>query len=308
MEKEYDTIIIGQGVAGLAAAIYCGRLNLKTIVVGAEQGGTLINASIIENYTGFSKISGVGLMEKLTEHAKDYKIEITQEKVEKISKEKNKFRIQTNKKDIYSKTIIFCTGSTWRKLNIPGEEEFANKGVHYCALCDGFFYKDKTIAVLGGGDSAVKEALLLSNYAKKIYLISRSPLRPEPINFEKLKKEKKIEFFEGINVKEIIGSKFAESVLLDKKIKGSDILKLDGIFVEIGRLPLSELAISLGVKINKNKEIITDKESKTNVKGIFASGDVTNTKIKQAITGVGDSVKAAYSAYEYLNQEKAPNY
>ncbi len=308
MEKEYDVVIIGQGIAGLAAAIYCGRLNLRAIVIGNEPGGTLVNASLVENYPGINKISGTGLMKKVKEHAEDYNSEILQERAENISKEKNKFKIHTRKGDFYSRAIIFCTGSTWKKLGVPGEEKFSGKGVHYCALCDGFFYKDKVVAVLGGGDSAVKEALLLSRYAKKVYAIARTRLKPEPINLEKLKKEKKIEVIEGAEVKEITGKEFAENITLNKKIRSSDKLKVDGIFVEISRMPLSELAISLGVKVNKNKEIITNKESQTNVNGIYAAGDVTDTKLKQAITGVGEAVKAVYSAYEYLNQKEISRY
>jgi len=178
-----------------------------------------------------------------------------------------------------------------------------NKGVRYCALCDGVFYKNKTVAVVGGGNSAAKEALLLSQYAKKVYLIARSTLKAEPINLNRVKAEKKIQVFEGTQIKEIKGNKFIKEVILAKKT-GSEVLKLDGVFVSIGHIPLSELAIKLGVKVNKNKEIIINKESQTNVKGIYAAGDVTDTRFKQAITGVGEGVKAVYSIYSDLGNEK----
>lgn len=304
MGKIFDVIIIGTGIAGLAAAIYCARLNLKTIVIGKQPGGTLVNASLVENYPGFSKISGIGLMKKVLEHAKEYNPEILGAVVEKISPKKNLFEISTKKKHFLTKTIIFCTGSEWGKLGVHGEKEFTNKGVHYCALCDGFFYRNKIVAVLGGGDSAVKEALLLSKHAKKVYIISRGKLKPEPINLKRIKAEKKIQIIEGAQVKQITGKNSADSIILDKKLKNSNILKLDGVFVEIGRVPLSGLAVKLGVRVNKNKEIITDKESKTSIKGIYAAGDVTDTKLKQAITGVGEAVRAVYSAYEYLNHKQ----
>jgi len=304
MKIQYDVVIIGRGIAGYAAAIYCGRLGLKSIIIGNEPGGTLVNASLVENYPGFSKISGKGLIKKVTDHSKDYNTEILEGLVEKISKVKDVFEVYTKKKKIISKTIIFCTGSQWKKLNVPGEKEFTNKGVHYCALCDGFFYKKKTVAVIGGGDSAVKEALLLSKYAKKVYIISRSKLNPEPINLNRVKSEKKIEIIEGTSVKEIKGNEFVESLVLSD----SRLLKLEGVFVEVGREPLSTLAIKLGVKINKDKEIITNKEAKTNVKGIYAAGDVTDIKIKQAITGVGEAVKSVYSAYSDLNDKETLSY
>lgn len=297
--------IIGGGIVGLSAAIYCGRLSLKTILIGKEPGGTLTEAHIVENYPGFSEISGIELTNKVLEHAKKYDVQILQGFVEKISwSKKTCFEIYTGKQNFHAKTLIFCTGSERRKLGITGEKEFANKGVHYCALCDGVFYKNKIVLVVGGGDSAIKEALLLSKYAKKVYIIARSRIKPEPINLKRIKAEKKIEIIEGAQVKEIKGNKFVESIVLDKKIKNSKILKVDGIFVDIGNISLSSLATKLGVKLNKEKEIIIDKESRTNVKGIYAAGDVTDTKFKQAITGVGEAIKAVYSAYECLSKEK----
>ena len=307
MENIFDVVIIGSGIAGLSAAIYSKRLGFNSIVIGNEPGGTLMNASLIENYPGFSKISGKGLIKKVEEHLQNYNPNILNDTVEKIKKQENKFLIKTKKEEVLGKTIIFCTGSEWKKINIPGEKEFLNKGVHYCALCDGFFYKEKTIAVLGGGDSATKEAILLSKYAKKTYLITRGKLNAEPINIKKIKKEK-IEIIENTEVIEIKGEKFVNSIVLDKEFNGSNVLNVDGVFVEIGRTPISELAISLGVKTNEEKEIIIDKESKTNVQGIYAAGDVTDNQLKQAITGVGEAVKASYSAYKYLNNKKTLRY
>lgn len=302
--EAYDLIIIGGGVAGLAAAIYCGRFNLKQIVIGKVVRGTLPKANYVENYPGFKKIRGLELANLILEHAKEYTSEIISDDVLSVSKTGNCFNIKTKKSEYAGKAILFATGSDWKKLNVKGENEFMHNGVHYCALCDGRFYKGKTIAVIGGGDSAVKEALLLSEYAKKVYIITRSELRPEPINLEKLKKNNKIEAITGMQVKEIIGDKHVNSVVLSKKYAGSDSLKVDGVFVNVGQIPLSELAKKLGVNVNEKGEIITDKESRTNIKGVYAAGDVTDSKFKQAITGVGEAVKAVYSAYEYISKEK----
>ncbi|MAH03377.1 hypothetical protein CMI39_01170 [Candidatus Pacearchaeota archaeon] len=302
---QYDVIIVGGGIVGLSAAIYSGRLNLKTLIIGKEKGGTIVKTDMIENYPGFKKISGMDLFNNVLNHAKNYKIEIYDGNVEKITwSKKTCFVINTKKKKYTSKTILFCTGSELRKLNVKGEKEFESKGVHSCALCDGPLYKNKVLAVIGGGDSAVKEALLLSQYAKKVYIIARSKLKPEPINLERLKKAKKIKVILGTQIKEIKGDKFVNSLVLDKKFNNSNILKLDGVFVNIGHIPLSSLGVNLGVKLNKNKEIIIDKESKTNIKGVYAAGDITDTTFKQAITGVGEAVKAVYSIYEYINHER----
>lgn len=187
---------------------------------------------------------------------------------------------------------------------MKGALEFEKKGVTYCALCDAALYKNKIVAVIGGSDSAAKEALLLSEFAKKVYIIYRGEkIRPEPINDERIKKNKKIIVITKTNIKEIKGDKFVTHVILDNKFQGKNILKLDGVFGAIGSDPLSELAKKIGVKLNEKKEIIIDhKSSKTNVQGVFAAGDVVDTDFKQAITGVAEGVTAAHSAYNYINE------
>ncbi len=309
MEKIYDALIIGAGVTGLAAAMYAGRLNLKTLVLGATSGtelpvgGVITLTDTVENYPGFKSLTGQELAKKLEEHAKDYNIEIKEEKVADISKDKGHFTVKTEKSSCNTKTIIFATGAKWRELPMKGAEEFKNKGVHYCALCDGALYKDKVIAIIGGSDSAAKEALLLSQFAKKVYIIYRKDkIRAEPINAKLIEKSKKIEVITNTNVTEILGDKFVNKAILDKEYNGSKELKVNGIFGAIGNIPLSELAVKLGVKINKKKEIIIDRDSKTNVKGVFAAGDVVDSSFKQAITGVAEGVVAAHSAYAYITR------
>jgi thioredoxin reductase (NADPH) len=307
----YDTIIIGAGVAGLAAAMYTGRLNLKTLVLGASSdtelpvGGIITLAKPIENYPGFESIAGQDLAKKIEEQARSYNAEIKEEKAVSIEKndKSNSFTVKTEKSSYTSKTIIFATGTKWRKLPMKGAEEFKNKGVHYCALCDGALFKDKIIAIIGGSDTAAKEALLLSQYGKKVYIIYRKEkIRAEPANTKLIEKNSKIEVINNTNVVEILGDKLVNKITLDKEYNGSKELKVNGVFGAIGHIPLSDLAVKLGVKVNDKKEIIIDRNSKTNVKGIFAAGDVIDSAFKQAITGVAEGVVAAYSAYNYINE------
>ncbi len=305
--NEYDIAIIGAGCAGLAAAMYSGRFELKTVVFGEIVGGTIITTDNVENYPGFVRLTGYELAEKLKEHALSYPaVTIIEEKVTNVARENenNGFVLEASSGKYHAKTIIFSTGTEWKKLNIKGEKEFANRGVHYCALCDGTFYKDKFVAVIGGSDSAAKEALLLTQFAKRVFMIYRGEkIRPEPINYNRVMDNKKIEIIYRTNLKEIKGEKNVKSVVLDNPYNGSTEFALDAIFVAIGHNVLSELAKNLGVKLNAKNEIIIDRESKTNISGVFAAGDCVDTVFKQAITGVGEAVSASYSAYEHIKKE-----
>lgn len=312
MEK-YDFVIIGAGGTGLAAAMYAARLGLKNLVLGHSFGtenpigGVITTTNIVENYPGFEILSGSELAKKLENHARAYEnVTLKNEKVISVDKITDGFSIKTSKNTYFGKAILFATGTKWRKLEkVKGSTEFENKGVSYCALCDAPLYKNKTIAVIGGSDSAAKDALLLSEHAKKVYIIYRGKeIHPEPINFERIKSNKKIEVINNTNLKEIVGNNTVTGVILDKKYKSSDNLIVDGIFVAIGHIALSDLAKPLGVKLNKEGEIIIDhKTSETNVPGILAAGDVTDKPFKQLITGVADGCTAAYSAYEYINKK-----
>lgn len=303
-KKLYDLIIIGSGVSGLAAGMYAGRFNLKTIIIGNLRGGVITTTNIVENYPGFKRLSGIELAKEIEDHTREYKIEIVDAKIKKIERCKTKsFLVYADNKVYEGKTILFATGTIYKGLNVPGEAEFSSRGVHYCMSCDGIIYKGKTIGVVGGGDSAVKEALLGAEYGKKVYIIYRGEkVRPEPINYERMKKNKKIEVINNTNIVEIKGDKFVKSVIFDKPYKGKKEFKLDAVFIEIGHIPLSDLAKPLGVKLNEKREIIIDKESKTNVPGVFAAGDVTDSTWKQAITGVSEGCIAAYQAYVYVSQ------
>ena len=317
MVERYDFIVLGAGGTGLAAAMYAARLEMKTLVLGHSHGtelpigGVITTTHLVENYPGFIRLSGHELAKKLEEHARAYHlVTILESRAEEVKKTKEGFLVKTKRGEYLGKTILFATGTKWRKLEgVPGSEEYANKGVSYCALCDGPLFRNKVVAIVGGSDSAAKDALLLSEYAKKVYIIYRgSEIHPEPINFDRIKKNKKIEVINNVNVKEIFGDKNGvKGVILDKSYKNSKELKLDGVFVAIGHVALSDLAKPLGVKLNKSGEIIINHmTSETNVPGVYAAGDVTDQIFKQLIIGVADGCSAAYSAYEHIKRKIEP--
>ena len=305
-KNSYHTIIIGGGPVGLGAGMYAGRLGLKTLILAKVVGGTIILTDVVENYPGFKKLTGQELTDLLKEHALDYKdVEIKEEEATDIKRAQKDFEIVTENGSYMGKTIIFATGTKHRELNAPGVHEFANKGVHYCALCDSPIFRDKVVAVIGGSDSATKEALVLSRFAKKVYIIYRGEnIHPEPVNLERINKTKNIEIINTTNVTEVKGNKFVTSIMLDKPYKNSKELKLDGIFISIGLIPLSDLAKKIGVKTNDKGEIVINRKSETNVEGVFAAGDVVDTEFKQAITGVGEGVTAAYGVYKYCEAKE----
>ena len=299
----YDVAIVGGGVAGLSAAMYAGRFDLDTVIFDSNVGGTIMLTDEVENYPGFKSLTGTELANKLRAHAMIHKPKIVKKQATKITKQRRYFSI-TAGKQYHAKTVIFATGTAWRRLSAKGAREFENKGVHFCAQCDGPRYKGKVTAVVGGADSAAKAALALAGIAKQVYIIYRkSKIRAEPINYEQVIKNKKIKIIYNTNVTEILGGKVVNEIKLDKEFNGSNSLRVDGIFTEIGHIPLTELANKLGVTLNKNGEVKTDKSMQTSVSGFFAAGDITDGPFKQAITGAAEGCIAAFSAYEYINKE-----
>jgi len=306
--EEYDLIIVGSGPAGYTAGIYATRFNMKTILIGKESGGQVSESYRIENYPGFSMIKGMDLATKFKEHVESLGVEtIDFLEVAEIEKNENGFNVKTeNGIGYFGRTLIFATGAKKRKLGLLNEDSFRGRGVSYCATCDGAFFKDKTVSVIGGGDSAVASALLLSEYAKKVYLIYRrekKKMRAMPVWIERAENNKKIEMiFESVP-KELKGEKKLESVILDQNGKNVEI-KLDGLFIEIGTDPESDLAKKLGVSVDAKGYIKVNEDMSTDVPGIFAAGDVTmgSNMLAQIVTACAEGAIAAESAYKYFKK------
>jgi thioredoxin reductase (NADPH) len=293
----YDAIIIGGGPAGLSAAIYAARFNLKSILISKEIGGYMSEAPQVENYPGFKSISGMELAKTMREQVQNLGVEIVEEEVVEI---KPGFSAKTKSNQKFEgKNIILALGTERRRLNIKGESEFTGRGVSYCATCDGAFFRDKVVAVAGGANSAVVSALLLAKFAKEVHIIYRNnPLRADPVWIEKMKKVKNIKVHCCTNISEIKGTKMVESILLDN----GNTMKVDGVFVEIGSVPMVSLATSLGVKLDKEGYIIVDSAQKTNIDGIYAAGDLStgSNKLRQIITACAEGAVAADSIHKAL--------
>ena len=303
----YDVIIIGAGPAGLSAAIYAKRFKLNTLVISKDIGGNIALADIVENYPGFKSISGKDLVNSFYEHAKHYGAEIINDIVIDIEK-KELFEVKTySEKVFYSKSLIIATGEKYKKLGLPKENEL--KGISYCATCDAPLFNNKVVAVVGGGDTAISYARILSQHANKVYLIHRrKEFRAAPIDLEKIRNDKKIEILTPYVIKELIGDKKISGIVIEEvdenlrptgKVKE---LKVDGLFVAIGLEPNNEIAIRIGVKVDENGYIIVDDEMKTNVEGVFAAGDVTNkgAKLRQVVLAAAQGAIAAFSAFKYI--------
>jgi len=302
--RDYDLIIIGSGPAGLSAGIYAARYKLKTLIIGESIGGYASDAYEVENYPGFRKINGSELMEKFRQHAEDLGVKIKQGSVIDIRKGYTLFNVKDSDNNLYkAKAIIFATGTKRRSLNIPKEDEFIGKGISYCATCDAPFYKDKIVGVVGGANAAVRSALLLANYASKVYIIYRKDkLRAEPVLIDSVLSNPKMEVIYNSNVVELLGQEFLEGVKLDSNRE----LKIDGLFIEIGGIPAIDLAKGLGVKTDEEGYIIVNPDQSTNVEGIFAAGDITtnSNKFQQIITAAAEGAIAANGVYEFLKEKK----
>jgi thioredoxin reductase (NADPH) len=299
--KEYDVLILGAGMAGLTAGIYSARYNLKTVIVGKDIGGTGNVAGHVENWPGFDG-SGLELMKKIVEQVKKLGVSFVEGETEEVKKDKKGFYVEVNDEVIYGKSLIIALGMQHKKLNAKGELEFLGKGVSYCATCDGMFFKNKVVAVVGGGDSAGKAVLYLSDIASKVYLIHRkNEFSFKPICEKKLSAKKNVEKITDSVVSEIRGDKKVSKILL-KSVSGKTEkeLDVDGVFIEIGAAPVLEVVKPLNLALDQKGFIITDKNSKTNVDGVFAAGDATNISLKQLTVSAGEGAIAAKEAYDYL--------
>ena len=302
---DYELAIIGAGPAGYSAAIYAVRAGIKTLVLDKGFGGGLASISPnIENYAGFESISGMDLAEKMKKHASKYTKLNLNEEVEDVVKKDDGFEIKTNKKKYKLKAIIICTGTEYRKLNAPGEKELVGKGVSYCATCDGFFFKDKIVAVVGGGNSALIEAIYLKQIGcREVYVIHRrDQLRAEKayVN-EAIKKGVKIIY--NTHVEEIKGKNRVDFLEVhDVKTNKKSKINLDGVFISIGEEPQNKLAKKLGVKLDEKGFIIVDRQMRTNIKGLYAAGDITGG-LRQVVTAAAEGAIAALSSTEAVGKK-----
>lgn len=304
----YDLIIIGGGPAGITAGIYATRQRLNTLLITKTLGGQIVNKAVaIENYPGFEKISGLELIRRFEGHLKKQKIDIKGDEVVEIKKENDSFLVWTKNKDKFeSKTVIIASGADPRPLEVPGEKEFVGKGLSYCAVCDGPLFSNKTVAVIGGGNSGFETALFLTNLAKKIYILEYGPeVTADKENQEMVKKIGKVEIITQALLKEIQGDKFVNSIIYqDRKTKKEKTLVVQGVFVEIGLRPATSFVKDL-VDFNEKDEIKVEFENyQTKTLGLFAVGDVNVGRFKQIITACGEGAKASLAAFNYLRKQK----
>lgn len=300
----YDIIVVGAGPAGLTAAIYARRAEKKVIVLEANTyGGQIINTLDIENYPVNEHISGFDFATKLYNQAKNLGAEVVFEKVIDIKNNKNNLEVITTKNTYQTKTIILATGSQNRKLGLNNEEKLIGKGLSYCATCDGAFYKNKVVAVVGGGNTAIEDAIYLSNLAKKVYIIHRSEnFSADSAYVTKLKEHDNVEFILNSNVAKLNGNEKLESVEIIDKDNNSKVIELDGLFVAIGRVPENNNFAKL-INIDKNGYIIAKEDCHTNVEGIYVAGDTRVKEVRQLVTAASDGAVAATEAIKYINSK-----
>lgn len=302
----YDLIIIGGGPAGIAAGIYAARQKLNTLLIAKGFGGQMARKAVdIENYPGFKKISGLELIQKFEKHLRKQKIDIERDSATKIKKAGKNFSVLTgSRKKFQAKTVIVASGADPRLLEVPGEKKFIGRGVSYCVQCDGPFFTDKNVVVIGGGNAGLEAALALSSYAKKIYILEfKSEVGADQIIQERAEKTGKIKEITSATLKKIQGKKFVESIVYqDRNSQELQTLKAEGVFVEIGSIPATGFVKDL-VDFSERDEIKIDpKTNMTCTPGLFAAGDVTDVKHKQIVVACGEGVKAALSVYDYLQK------
>ncbi len=299
----YDVLVVGGGCAGASSGMYAARFNMKTVVFAEQPGGLITTTHLVENYPGIKSITGPDMGQVFIEHAMESGAEMKFDRVKKIEKQEDGlFRVEAGNDEYISRTVVMATGTKHRHLGVPGEEEYANKGVSYCALCDAAFFKDKTAAIVGGGDSAAIEANILAQHCSKVYvLVRKDHMRAEPVNQDKIEKDPKVEIKYLTEIDSIGGDGEKVTHLM---LKGGDKLELDGVFMAIGQLPQNELAEGVGAELDERGFLIVNRESGTNVPGFYGAGDITNAQFKQAIIGAAEGVYASVKAYEYIQSQK----
>ena len=304
----YDLIIIGGGPAGIAAGIYAARKRLRTLLLTGDFIGQVGKTGQVDNYLGFFEISGMNLMKKFEDHLRKFEIEIREgEKVTKVEKSQKNFLVKTEKgKEFLAKSVIAATGRDPRPLEVPGEKEFIGRGVSYCSICDAPFFKEKSVAVIGGGNSGFEAALDLAKYAKRIFIFERSDkIIADEILQEQVSREKKIEIHLNKELKKIEGKEKVQDIGYQDIETGKTFqVPIDGVFVKIGTIPATGFLKGL-VEFNEVDEIKVDFQTcQTSTPGIFAAGDINDGKWKQIVIAAGEGCRAALAAYEYLIKMK----
>ena len=305
MSDTNDVLIIGAGPAGLSAAIYTGRARLETLVCErATPGGQILLTDFIENYPGFAEgVSPIKIMEDIRKQAERFGAEIVTDDIQEIRKQESDWLIIGNRREYRSRAVLVATGSDHRKLGVEGEKELTGRGVSYCATCDAAFFQDKTVAVVGGGNWALTEALFLTRFCKEVKIIHRrDQFRAEKILQERVSKNPKIEVLWDTVVEKIAGEARLESLSLrDVRSDAPSQLSLDGLFISIGTIPNTKI---MGDMVNKNEwgEVKVGKNMATGVPGLYAAGDVTDACPEQMATAVGTGVTAALAITEYLSE------
>jgi len=304
--EEKELIIIGGGPAGLAAALYGGRATLRTLLLEKGMpGGLAATTAHIENYPGFpSGLGGMDLAAQFEEQAKKFGVEIRNAQVESLSKEGEAFIVRTADEAFRASTVILATGASPSMLGVPGEKEFIGRGVSYCATCDGAFFRDQVLAVVGGGDAAVEEAMFLTRFASRVFVIHRrNELRATKIIQDRAFKNSKLEFVWSTVVEAIRGQdKVEEVVLKDVRSGATRILPVAGVFIYVGNRPNSGLVAGLA-ELDARGYVITDDEMRTRTSGLFAAGDVRRKLLRQVVTAVADGAVAAVAAEKYLAEK-----
>lgn len=316
IQIEYPLIVVGAGPAGLAASIYASRYKISHIILDDKPGGQvmMLGDKTVENYPGLSSIPASELIGRFLEQAKGYGVQVAPEAIKGIKKTESGFELVTEKNGYRAKAVILAMGASHRKLGVPGEDNLFGKGVSYCITCDAPLYKNKKVAIIGGGDSAIAGAIHLSAFAEKIYVIHRrNEYRAEPLWVERMRQNNKIEEVLSTQIREIRGTDKVEAVVLDNPHNGSDTLAVDGVFIEVGQMPVSALVQPLGVEVNELGFIVVSPNMETTVPGIFSAGDLSvirgERQFRQIITATADGVRAAAAVYHYLNQkEPAPSW
>lgn len=300
----YDTIIIGAGPAGMTAALYAARSNLKVALIeGGLPGGQMNNTSDIENYPGYANISGPELAEKMFEPLENLGVEHLYGLVENIEDHGDVKKVITDDEEFETRTVIVATGSKHRLLGVPGEEELNSRGVSYCAVCDGAFFRDQDLLVVGGGDSAVEEAIFLTQFAKSVTTVHRrDELRAQKVLQDRAFANEKINFIWDSVVKEIKGENRVESVVIEN-VKTNQVTEhaFGGVFIYVGLDPVSDFTKDLQIQ-DESGWIVTDDHMKTSVAGVFAVGDVRQKDLRQVTTAVGDGAIAGQEAYKYITE------